>query len=282
MLVALCLRYQSDLVITTPWEKMTNTQKTPSFFTNTKIYSPLHFLVAVEKEETAYEKWVVCISETKRNKMSCAKTSRHRLWIIFLIFSCSSNTCVFASFIFITLRWVWDPFWELRLKWGLQISIVFTLSWLIFNCCLHIIASSCQLTLFLFSIPCPLLTSFPVWVSFCQSIFNLAVPNYFTQGLSFRFLWVLPCDQLGWQSLLFSRFSLFCWLSLGLVVWLRYGDLFVSQNCREVSVSHFPGQILVCAYTICWYGQIWTSCTIPSGLPSWPSLVLSCLILLFH
>ena len=44
----------------------------------------------------------------------------------------------------------------------------------------------------------------------------------------------------------------FCWLSLGLVVWPRLGDPFISQNSKGVRVSQ--GQILGCAYTICSYG----------------------------
>ena len=75
--------------------------------------------------------------------------------------------------------------------------------------------------------------------------------HYTTRGaqgqgtyLSFRFLSVLPCGQLKRQSPQFSSFSfsfffLFCWLSLGLCVWPRLGDPFVSQNPREVYVS-FP------------------------------------------
>ena len=35
-----------------------------------------------------------------------------------------------------------------------------------------------------------------------------------------------------------------CWLLLGLVVWLRLGDLFISQNPRRVRASHSPGHIL--------------------------------------
>ena len=62
--------------------------------------------------------------------------------------------------------------------------------------------------------------------------------------------------------------SLFLCLSLGLVVWLRLGDLFLYQNPREHFASHSPGQILGCAYTTCLYSQIWNSCTIPSGSPS--------------
>ena len=75
----------------------------------------------------------------------------------------------------------------------------------------------------------------------------------------------------------FSAGSLFiCWLSLGLVVWQRFDDSFVSKNPREFCAFHFPGRILGCAYTICLYGQIWT-CTITCGSPYPPpqlSLVL--------
>ena len=55
-------------------------------------------------------------------------------------------------------------------------------------------------------------------------------------------------------SLLF--FFFFCWLLLGLVFWLRFGDLSVSQSPIGVYVFYFPGQVLGCAYTICWCGQI--------------------------
>ena len=67
------------------------------------------------------------------------------------------------------------------------------------------------------------------------------------QGLytdpSFRFLSVLLCGQLERQSPPFNRFSLyfffffFFWLSLGLVVWPRLDDLFVSQIPRVLCVS---------------------------------------------
>ena len=40
--------------------------------------------------------------------------------------------------------------------------------------------------------------------------------------------------------------SLFCGRSLGLVVWPRLGDPFVSQYLREVCASHCPGRILAC------------------------------------
>ena len=63
---------------------------------------------------------------------------------------------------------------------------------------------------------------------------------------------VLSSGQSEWQSPLFCRFSFFffCRLSLGLVVWPKLGDQFVSQNPCEICVSHFPVRILGCAYII--------------------------------
>ena len=42
-----------------------------------------------------------------------------------------------------------------------------------------------------------------------------------------------------------------CWLSLGLVAWLRFGDPFIFQNPRAVCAFHSPGRIPVWAYTAC-------------------------------
>ena len=82
-----------------------------------------------------------------------------------------------------------------------------------------------------------------------KSIFLNIFKNIY---LSFCFFLIL----LGRQSPLFNRFSFFCWLSLGLVIWPRLGDLFEFQNPREVCASLSPGWILDCAYTTCSYGQI--------------------------
>ena len=40
----------------------------------------------------------------------------------------------------------------------------------------------------------------------------------------------------------------YCWLLLGLVVWPRFGNLFVSQNSRELCAFHSPRRILSFAY----------------------------------
>ena len=55
----------------------------------------------------------------------------------------------------------------------------------------------------------------------------------------------------------YSGVSLFfCWPSLGLVVWPKLGDPFVSQNPIEVCASHSPERIPGCTYTTCSYGWI--------------------------
>ena len=99
--------------------------------------------------------------------------------------------------------------------------------------------------------------------------FTFMLPSFFPvllQGrctyFSFRFLSVLPCSQPEEQSPLFGKFYIYIYffiiniISGCLVVWMRLGDLFVSQNPRELRVSYFPRQILGFAYTICSYGQI--------------------------
>ena len=45
-----------------------------------------------------------------------------------------------------------------------------------------------------------------------------------------------------------GSFSFFCWLSQGLVVWPRLDDLLVSQNPKELCVSHFLWLIPGCVF----------------------------------
>ena len=83
------------------------------------------------------------------------------------------------------------------------------------------------------------------------------------------------------SKLHFSAGSLFFffWLSLSLVVWSRLGDLFLSQNSREVCVSHSPGPILGWANTTYSYGEIKIFAHFPLDHPSHP--VVSSLIIFF-
>ena len=64
------------------------------------------------------------------------------------------------------------------------------------------------------------------------------------------------CGLLKWQNPLDEKFFASSLLIIGLIFEPRLGDLFVSQNPRELYVSHFPEEILVYAYTICQYSQI--------------------------
>ena len=70
--------------------------------------------------------------------------------------------------------------------------------------------------------------------------------------MSFRFLLLLLCDQPERKNSQFSRFSFMTIIRSGRLA--RLGDPFLSPNCWAVCVSHFPGVILGCAYTICSYG----------------------------
>ena len=63
-----------------------------------------------------------------------------------------------------------------------------------------------------------------------------------------------------------------------MVFWPGLGDLFVCQRPIGVYVYNFLRQVLGCAYSICWYGQISISCTSPSDHLARP--VVSSLIFL--
>ena len=73
--------------------------------------------------------------------------------------------------------------------------------------------------------------------------------------LSFRFSFTLWLSKTLKSTIRILRFFC-CWLLLGLVVWPRLDDPFVSEYHRDVCESHFTGWILGCAYAICSYDQI--------------------------
>ena len=55
-------------------------------FTNTKIYSLLHFLSRSQENEREYESWVNSVNWTKRKTSWRERESWHRPWIFFLYF----------------------------------------------------------------------------------------------------------------------------------------------------------------------------------------------------
>ena len=93
----------------------------------------------------------------------------------------------------------------------------------------------------------------------------------FCQGLVtylyFRFLLISLYDLPERRNPLFCRLShtlFFRRLSLGLVVFLRFGNLFVFQNPKEFWESHSPGHIMCCVYSSCSQSQIQFFCSTPS------------------
>ena len=94
------------------------------------------------------------------------------------------------------------------------------------------------------------------FVSFLRSLFlYFFLPIFFTFWL---YIYLSIYLRILSMSLDYIRWWSSCSQILGNVVgWL--------VGC----MSHFPGQMLGCAYTICSYGQISISCSIPGG-PPWP------------
>ena len=67
---------------------------------------------------------------------------------------------------------------------------------------------------------------------------------------SFRFIiWLAGTAKSIILQVFFSFFLL-------IIIRPRLGDPFVCQSSIGVCVCHFQGQMLGCAYTICWQGQI--------------------------
>ena len=82
-------------------------------------------------------------------------------------------------------------------------------------------------------------------------------------------------SMISWDNKV-HNFASFLFLLLIIMRSCRLAEvMFVGQNPRGDCVRHFPGQMLGCAYTICSYGQIKISCTIPRGSPCLPSRVKS-------
>ena len=137
--------------------------------------------------------------------------------------------------------------------------------------------SSSPCTNLLVTVPrAPVIIGIIVTFMFHSFFFNFLTRSRYLSffSLSFNFtLWSAKSTimQVLSGGLLFLICFVFCFLLFGLVVWTRLGDLCVSQNSRGVCVSNSPEQILACANTICLYGQISISCTVPSGSLRQPS-----------
>ena len=114
----------------------------------------------------------------------------------------------------------------------------------------------------------------PVIFMFHSFFCSLARSSFLSLFL-LSFIFTLWSTRTAKTSIWHVHFS--CLLSLGLVVWPRLGDLFVSQNPSEVCAFHFPGWILGYLYTFCSYGQIKIFAQFP--VDYLPHIVMSILFL---
>ena len=116
----------------------------------------------------------------------------------------------------------------------------------------HLISKSTSLlTKPLGIVPSALIT-IGIHVTFvCYSFFSSPAKPRYLSLVSLSFIFTQMSDRTAkfTKQLAFFSFLFFSWLSQGMVVWLRLGDPFLSQNPRYFYASHSPGQILGCAYT---------------------------------
>ena len=84
--------------------------------------------------------------------------------------------------------------------------------------------------------------------------FNSLARSTYLSFFSHSFSYILWSAGTAKSTILQVLF--FCWLLLRLVFWPGLGDPFVYQSPIGFCVCPFLGQVLSCAYTICWHGQI--------------------------
>ena len=121
-----------------------------------------------------------------------------------------------------------------------------------------------------FHVPKFLLLFFVVVVVCFFFLFPRKVEVFIILLTFFQFYSVVSWDGKvhNFANSLFSFYLFFFFFFFFFLIIIRFGrlgDPFVCLNPRGVCVRHSPGQMLGCTYTICSYGQISISCTIPSG-----------------
>ena len=88
-----------------------------------------------------------------------------------------------------------------------------------------------------------------------HNFFNSLARSRYLSLFSHSFSFILWTAMTAKSTLLQVLFF-FCWLLLRLVFWPKLSDPCVYQSPIGVYECHFLGQVMGCAYTICWYGQI--------------------------
>ena len=69
----------SLILLQPPRGKCLRTRKSQSLFSDTNVYSLLHFLSIRREKEREYKSWVDCVSRTKKKKTICHKERKRRL-----------------------------------------------------------------------------------------------------------------------------------------------------------------------------------------------------------
>ena len=113
----------------------------------------------------------------------------------------------------------------------------------------------------------PATSDIPVTLTFHSLFSSLARSKYLSLFSSSYIFTVVRWDG----KVRYLAGSLFWWLSLGLIIKPKLGDLFVSENQRQFCASRSSGRILGCVYITCSCSQIYFSYTKPCGPPSPPS-----------
>ena len=155
--------------------KVTSTQKLCLGSLIQKFIRYYKFLWSLEKEKQRTNTQSTALARQREIMSREEGDGRQKPRIIFWYFCCIlKKTCLFVGFVFTAARLVWDPFSELTLKWGPQLSVDFTFFYLVSNW----LTLPCHVrpptNYFLFSILCPLQFGLFIWVTFNQSEFVVA------------------------------------------------------------------------------------------------------------
>ena len=177
--------YTTCTVVTLLWEKW-RTHKTLSWFAHTKVYSLQHFLSSHQEESMKTESTALTGQRETTGYNERDRGGRHRPWIIFQVFSCSSNLCFLTGWVLAVVRLGSSCSLRRRIP---QPTLVFTSSRLATNSRLYLdtfcgnfisalLSRIHCLLAFLFEFLSANQNSFSI-CCWCVSTFNPSVLNYY-------------------------------------------------------------------------------------------------------
>ena len=120
--------------------------------------------------------------------------------------------------------------------------------WMV-STCLPTSKSSSPFSNPLVTVPNAPITIGMIFTCMFHSFFSSLARSRYLSFFSLSFCFILWSAGTAKSTIL--QVLIFCWLLLSLVSWPGLGDPFVYQSPIGVYASHFLGQVLGCAYTIC-------------------------------